>query len=132
MKKLTIFALAIILTMSLFVNISAQEINGNIYNYGNISVIFDDNSTVSVEHQQHIADTLINGKDEVSTYNLVCTLFGHKFDQTEYIKTITHEVSETAPRCLQEYFVVHICSRCQEDGQIESYGEEYIFCCPEA
>ena len=131
MKKITIFILAIILTMSLFVNISAQEINGNIYNYGNISVIFDSDSTLSVEHQQHIADTIINGDDGASTYNLACTLFGHKFDQTEYVTTITHEVNPTAPRCLQEYFIVHLCSRCQEDGQIESLGGEYIFCCPE-
>ena len=131
MKKLTIFALTIILTMSLFVNVSAQEINGNIYNYGNISVIFDSDSTLSVEHQQHIADTLINGEDEISTYNLACTLFGHKFDQTEYITTITHEASDTSPRCYKEYFLVHICSRCQEDGQIERISGEYIFCCPE-
>ena len=132
MKKLTIFLLTIILTMSLCVNVSAQEINGNIYKYGNISVIFDSDSTLSVEHQQHIADILINGDDNISTYNLMCTLFGHKFDQTEGVTTITHEVSPTEPRCFKEYFIVNICSRCQEDGQIESLGGEYIICCPEA
>ena len=131
MKKLTILALTIILTMSLFINVSAQEISGITYDYGNITVIFNNDSSLSAEQQEHIANTLINGNNNISTYNLMCTLFGHNYDQTEGVTTVTHEASDTSPRCYKEYFLVHICSRCQEDGQIERLGGEYIFCCPE-
>ena len=131
MKKTIICILTIILTLSSCINISAQETSNFIYNYGNITVIFDSDTTLSTEQQQHIANRLANGDDNTSTYNLWCNLWGHNYDTTEGATAITHEVSPTEPRCYKEYFIVYICSRCEESGQIESLGGEYIVCCPE-
>ena len=117
--------------LSSCISVSAQETTDFTYVYENKTIIFDDNTTLSIEQQQKIADRLANGADGVSTYNLWCTLWGHKYDTTEGATVIQHEVNPTAPRCLKEYFLVHICSRCEESGQIESLGSEYIFCCPE-
>ena len=131
MKKIIICILTIVIIISLCINASAREATDIIYNYGNITILFDADTTLSTEQQLRIADILVNGDDNTSTYNLWCSLFGHNYDTTEYATAITHEVRTVAPRCLKEYFLVHICSRCEESGQIESVGSEYIVCCPE-
>ena len=41
--------------------------------------------------------------DDISTYNLTCTLFGHD-KQTRNASLIEHQVNKKAPRCKQVYY----------------------------
>ena len=97
------------------------------YEYGNITIIFEQTTPFSSEQRANIAYKLINGTDNTNTYGLWCTLFGHDYVE-DSVKTITHCVNDTQPRCLEEYFEIGECSRCGDTYTNRiSYG--YITCC---
>lgn len=129
MKKIGLIAIVIVLTFFFTVGASADQKNGNTYKIENVTVVFDAASKLAPEQQESIAQLLVNPEYGTSQANLICTLFGHK-NTMEGVTTITHKVSATDPRCLEEFFTITICSRCNE-STVERDGMRYIPCCPE-
>ena len=129
MKKIAIVLLTIILLVSTTLGISAEEFLGNIYRIDNVTVIFNADSQLSIEQQERIAQLLVNPEYGVSQANLICNIFGHK-NTTEGVSTVTHKVLPDSPRCLEEFFTITICSRCDETT-VERNAWGYISCCPE-
>lgn len=129
MKRLTIILLTIILVFAGTISVSADEMNSNVYQIDNITVIFDADSQLSNEQKEAIVQLLVNPEYGVSQANLICNIFGHK-NTIEGVTTITHKVSATDPRCLEEFFTITTCSRCNE-STVERDGFAYIPCCPE-
>ena len=129
MKKVIAIVLVTVLMLCACVNASADEVCGNAYTINNTTVIFDENSQFSVEQQEIIAHMIVCPEESTSTYGLMCTLFGHK-NTSESVTTITHKYNVESPRCLQEYFLITTCSRCNETTT-ERTGYRYISCCPE-
>lgn len=131
MKKVLITLLAIIIAASLQINAYATETVGNIYTFDGITVKFSADSSFSPEKQTAIAELVVNGTSDSSatTYNLLCTLFGHK-TTTESFTIIEHCVRDVQPRCLESLQDVTVCSRCDyvTTDVITTY---YINCCGE-
>ena len=129
MKKFFVFIISAVLILSICFSSTAANIQYT-YNYGNVSVIFNDNTHFSEASRKHIADMLAgeNGADsEIEPYGIAC-LFGHKY-VTENVITITHCASDTQPRCLEEIFEISECSRCGKT-KTERISYTYIACCP--
>ena len=129
MKKITALVLAVVLSVSFCLVVSAEDIEYT-YSYGGVEVIFAEDSSFTEEMKQHVVELLANGNDGVTTYNLMCTLFGHK-ETVEGVTTISHKVRTTAPRCLQQVWEIHACSRCNEALSQILLSEAYIYCCAE-
>ena len=129
MKKIGLITIVIVLLLFSTIGVSAEQTMGNIYQIKDVTIIFDSNSQLSVEQQAKIAQLLANPENGVAPANLICNIFGHK-NQTEGVSTITHKVSATSPRCLEEMFTITICSRCDETT-VERNAYYYITCCPE-
>ena len=129
MKRLVTVVMLVTLTICATLGVSADTDAGNTYQIENVTVIFDADSQLSAEQQENIAELLVNPEYGVSQANLICNIFGHKNTQ-EGVSTITHKVSATSPRCLQEFFTITTCSRCNE-STVERNGMRYISCCPE-
>ncbi len=88
-----------------------------------------ENTTLSDEQKQAIAERLIGDKnDGIQTYGLMCTLFGHKTEQST-VGVITHKVRTSSPRCKREAYLVTICTRCDYQEQ-KLTSTSYIVCCP--
>ena len=121
--------MAVIITICATIGVSADTNAGNIYQTENVTVVFDADSQFSIEQQELIANLLVNPEYGVAKANLICNIFGHKNSQ-EGVTTITHKVSATSPRCLQELFTITMCSRCEETT-VERNAYYYISCCPE-
>ena len=128
-KRLMLVVMVVTLTICATLGTSADTNIGNIYQIKDITVIFDADSQLSAEQQKNIAQLLVNPEYGVAQTNLICNIFGHK-NTTEGVTTITHKVSATSPRCLQELFTITICSRCNE-STVERDAAVYISCCPE-
>lgn len=129
MKRLTIILMIITLAVCSTFGVSADEKVGNTYQIENVTVVFEADSQLSAEQQENIAQLLVNPEYGVTQANLICNIFGHK-NTTEGVSTITHKVSATSPRCLEEFFTITTCSRCNE-STVERNAAVYIFCCPE-
>ena len=127
MKKIIALTLAMILSLSLFMTVGASNVK---YTYGDVEIIFEEDCTFSEEMKQKIADYIVNGDDGASTYNLLCTLFGHQEEVTG-VTTISHKVRDTHPRCLRQIWELHACTRCEEALDVILLSESYITCCPE-
>jgi hypothetical protein len=127
MKKTLIFILSISLAFALSFSSFASN-KTYVYEYDNITVVFDETTPFSLEQRKNIADKIVNGTENTATYGLWCTLFGHDYVE-DTVMTITHCVNDTQPRCLEEYFDIGECSRCGDTyANRISYG--YITCCP--
>ena len=131
MKKL----LAVLLTFLLVCtfSLSAFAASEEIYTYeiGNVTVIFDENDALDAATREALAHMLASGsygEQDIATYNLLCTLFGHK-TQTSGATTVTHCAQASQPRCLEECFAVTTCTRCDYTS-VERTGYRYITCCP--
>lgn len=129
MKKLTVALIIITLIVCSTLGISADEKIGNTYQIENVTVVFDVESKLSTEQQEMVAQLLVNPEYGVSQANLICNIFGHKNSQ-EGVSTITHKVNVISPRCLEEFFTITMCSRCEETT-VERDAAVYISCCPE-
>jgi len=129
MKKITVIAMAIIITICSTVGVSADTNIGNTYQVENVTVVFGANSQFSIEQQELIVQLIVNPEYGVSKANLICNIFGHKNSQ-EGVSTITHKAKANSPRCLEEFFTITMCSRCEETT-VERNGMCYITCCPE-
>ena len=127
MKKLLVPILTIIMSLTLILTASAR---GNIYTFNGMTIEFSDNSSFTPATQAAIVQMIVNDEEipSTTTYNLLCTLFGHK-ESTESFTIIEHCVSDTAPRCLKSLQDVTACTRCETVIDIYVVGEVYIFCC---
>ena len=128
-KRLMLVVMLITLAIFSTLGVSADINTGNTYRIENVTVIFDVDSQLSAEQQENIAQLLVNPENGVAKANLICNIFGHK-NTTEGVSTITHKVSATSPRCLEELFTITTCSRCNE-STVERNAYYYISCCPE-
>lgn len=128
MKRIVLFVLVIACAISFCINTAAEEINPCVISIDNIDVIFDSDSLFTNGEKEVIAEYILYGQSSTQAYGLLCNLFGHK-TTTEFVTTITHEVNDTAPRCLEEYWEVTTCSRCDYVTTTRlSYG--FKNCCP--
>lgn len=130
MKKIVLLLMTIVLSIGFCLHTSAIETDSNRIIVDNIEVIFDSDSTLSIDQKQIIAENLANGSSIVTTYGLICNVFGHK-NTTEYVITITHGANSSIPRCLEECWEVITCSRCGKTETIR-LDYNYIDCCPES
>lgn len=129
MKRIGLITIIIILTFFSTIGVAADEIAGNSYQIENVTVIFDADSQLTTEQQENIARLLVSPENGVAQANLICNIFGHK-NSMEGVTTITHCVFPDDPRCLQVFFTITTCSRCNE-STVERDGYRYITCCPE-
>ena len=129
MKKIIATVMALTLCLSFCLSTSATNIS-NIYTYGDVEVVFSENSSFDADMQQYIANIMVNGDDDATAYNLWCNMFGHK-ETIESVETITHKVYLDAPRCLSQLWEIHACTRCNEVLEQILLSELYIYCCPE-
>ena len=129
MKKIFVSLLTILMICTFSVSALAATEENYVYNIGSVTVIFDENDTWDASTREAIAHRLAYGDDTaISTYNLLCNMFGHKYE-TKGVTTVTHCVLDEAPRCLEETFNLSLCTRCN-DQVTERTGYCYIFCCP--
>lgn len=128
MKKFILFCMVTICTLCFCFHTLAIEPTSYVVTIDNVSVIFSTNSNLTENEKHLIAEHLIYGESDIQTYGLLCNLFGHK-NTTEIVTTITHCVNSTVPRCLEEYWEIQICSRCDNvESTVIDYN--YINCCP--
>lgn len=129
MKKL----ICIIVTLILLATIATYSIASDkiIYEYENISVAFESNTTLTATEQQYIADMIVYGESNVTLVQprAWCWLTGHD-KKTEYVTIITHKKYATAPRCLEEIYEVTTCSNCDLYDMVLVSSID-IFCCVE-
>ena len=127
-KKLLSILLTIICVLSLTLVSSASNSLGNAFTIESTTVSFSTNSVFSYEEQQALAQRIVSKEmTESTTYNLLCTMFGHK-TTTESITVIEHCVNSSKPRCLQSLQEVTACSRCDYVDIVE-ISSIYIYCC---
>lgn len=129
MKKILTIVLALFLLCTFTVSSFATAEETYVYELNGVTVIFDAEDAWDAATRETVAHLLVYGDEgDATTYNLLCTMFGHKYE-TRAVTTITHCVQTAQPRCLEEYFDVSLCSRC-EDSVTERIGYCYITCCP--
>ncbi len=132
MKKLK-FLMIPVLCALLVVTTMAHTSSGGVYEFANESkiVTFSEDSALTEEQQQLVAERLVYGSPEDSgmqTYAW-CWLTGH--DLTYNAVTVTtHKKSAYSPRCYEETYEVATCSKCDYMKE-ELLGGVYIICCPE-
>jgi len=68
-----------------------------------------DAADLTYEQAQIIADRIVYGNSDVSTYGIFC-LFGHKIETTAAIE-IHHKEYAEVPRCVRRSYRVEYCSR---------------------
>ena len=93
-------------------------------------VIIIENEDISEETREKIIAFYSNGGEEkegIATYGLTCTLLGHKLESS-VIKTITHKVRSTSPRCLEKKYNYESCTRCDYE-ESTLITQQYISCC---
>jgi len=130
MKRFIIFLLATIVALSMTLISSATASNGNTIEYNGYTIIFNVDSSFDEQQQQIISQKVIsndNTNDISTTYNLMCTLFGHK-TTTETITVIEHRVSDTQPSCRKTLQDVTGCTRC-DYVTTNVVAQTYIYCC---
>ena len=130
MKRFITLCLAIIVTISMTLISSATTSTGATIEIDGFSVIFDADSSFTAEEQQLIVEKVVSNNTDneaATTYNLLCTLFGHK-TTTETITVIEHCVRESQPRCTKSLRDVTTCSRC-DYVTIDVLSSTYIHCC---
>ena len=127
MKIKSLFAILLALTLltcTFVLPTSAKEATNN-----NVEIIINDD--VSEETKAKIEKHFENGEpsntDDITTYGLTCTLFGHKLENT-IVETITHKVRTTAPKCLRKVYNYNACTRCDYETS-ELIATENIYCC---
>ena len=92
--------------------------------------IFIENEDISEETKNKIIAYYSDPNHEddgIATCGLTCTLFGHKLESTT-VRSVTHKVSATAPRCLEKTYDYDACTRCDYEKST-LLGSSYIFCC---
>ena len=126
--------LAIICCIAFSLSFSANVISESeiYYQEEDLTVFFEDNSALSAEQKQFIADKIVSGSpivdDEVSTYAW-CWLTGHDII-SEIVYAVEHKVRSESPRCYKKTYNVESCEKC-DYMEYELISEIYHVCCPE-
>ncbi|MBO5463249.1 MAG: hypothetical protein J6A49_08045 [Clostridia bacterium] len=92
--------------------------------------IFIENEDISEETRAKIIAYYSDPNHEndgIATCGLTCTLFGHKLEDS-VVRSVTHKVRSTAPRCLEKTYTYEACTRCDYENST-LLGSSYIFCC---
>ena len=132
MRKVKLCIVPILLVL-LSVNVFAHTYSGNTFLFEdeNKVVTFDEDSTLTEDQQQMVAEHLVYGAPEddgASTYAW-CWLTGHDY-QYNIVSVITHKVYPDSPRCYEETYNVETCTKCDHISE-DHLGGVYIVCCPE-
>ena len=131
MKRLISLSMVLIFAFTFCFATSADTADNNVVTVDNYTIVFDESSSLTQEEKLHMAQLRANYSPETSTesstYGVMCTLFGHK-TTTEMIIVTEHCVSATAPRCLETYEDLTVCSRC-DYTTVEVISSIYIYCC---
>lgn len=139
MNRVVSLFLAIILLVAVcMIAPSAAQIEPpTVVDYGEITVIFGENSSLTAKQRLAIAKSFALHDDEREvaaqrglTGNIICNIFGHK-KISESITIIEHCVRATNPRCLETIGDLITCARCSSYRDFEELGSYYTFCCPE-
>ena len=149
MKRLTFFVLILsfLITACLFTASAEEEPEPIVVNYGTITVIFDENTTLDEAQRLAIVQMLAadfggeqgcqhcccedclheeQAHEENPQRNIICTLFGHDKIE-EGLIVIEHCVRDEDPRCRENYGILTTCSRCDYYNYVvETYS--YIYC----
>ena len=132
--KTTKTILFIICCIAFSLSFSANVISESeiYYQEEDLTVIFEENSTLSSEQKQFIADKIVSGEsiidDGISIYSL-CWLTGHDI-VSESVSVVEHKLSETDPRCKKNTYIVDTCSKC-DYLEYTLFSSSWILCCPE-
>lgn len=130
MKRFISIILTMVILLSMPINATASEMTGNVVDIGSFTVEFIANSSFTADEQYYLAQYIVDNSpvgESETTYNLLCTLFGHK-TTTESITVIEHCVSDTQPRCIKSLQELTTCSRCDYVDIVE-ISSIYIYCC---
>lgn len=130
LKKTLVALLSVIIALISALPCSALEINSCSHEScecPQIEFVFS-NEKIDSEISEKIINKLSGTSSDASTYGIMCTLFGHKYESAEYVTAITHKARASAPRCLSEEYRCRICSRC-DDVEETLIASEYIYCC---
>ncbi len=129
MKKIIALIMVVVSLFSvLSISVYAEDASENTVTdtVNEIEFIFDANT--SEEYRNNFIAHYFNENDEdVATYGLMCTLFGHKLESS-IITAITHKVRTTSPRCLRETYDTEACTRCDYTNAT-LIDTAYIGCC---
>ena len=126
MKRIVCFLISALIIMSFAcVFAGANEITYVVDD--RYTIIFED--TVPADKQEVIAHALICEDDEIQTYGLGCTLFGHDYAYTT-ATVIEHKIFPTSPRCVEYTYDVTYCEDCDYTEET-LIGRRFILCCPE-
>ena len=133
MKKTAFIVCLLVLVLAFSISAFADESTNELYTYNKDDMKYTvdfSGSTFSDDEKDAIAQRLLGlTSDEVQTYGIMCSLFGHKYEEST-VGVITHKVRTYAPRCLDETYDVKVCSRCDHQEQT-IIASTYIICCPE-
>ena len=116
MKK--IVAMAVAFAMALSMSVFAVSANGDgVYEYrtGNVTIVFGEDTELTAEQRQSIINAVAaeNNSSAAARKNIICSVFGHKYDDEGYNMTfIIHEAREKDPRCDEQIRQIRTCSRC--------------------
>jgi len=127
------FLIIPVLCMILAVNIAAFSSGNGEYEFADVNkvVTFEDNSALTEEQQQMVAERLVYGAPEddgASTYAW-CWLTGHDYTYDVVIVT-THKMRADSPRCYEESYNIETCTKCDHFRE-EFLTGVYVVCCPE-
>ncbi len=126
MKRIFITFLTVLLLFAFCMSAYAIAPAPFVYECGNTTFIFLEDSVFDESERLAIVQTLSDESQTVEPCGLAC-LFGHNYE-SEVIVSVTHRVSDTAPRCLEETFKIQMCTRCNKTIT-ERIGFRYISCC---
>ena len=129
MKTKKVFSLILAIATLLCTVIIPANATETTDSHEHIEIIIE-NEKISDETKSKITAFYTNGGDEkegIATYGLTCTLLGHKLESST-VKTITHKVRSTSPRCLQKTYDYESCTRCDYESST-LIGQKYIACC---
>lgn len=130
MKKIVSSILALWMILCLPLMTAASNSNGTTISIDSYTIQFSADSAFNFEEQELLAQKIIaydNLDQETTSYNLLCTLFGHN-TSVETVIVIEHCVSATQPRCLESVQDITTCSRC-DYVSVDEYSSIYIVCC---
>ena len=134
MKK--IVAMTVAFAMALSMSVFAVSANGDgVYEYrtGNVTIVFGEDTELTAEQRQSIINAVAaeNNSSAAARKNIICSVFGHKYDDEGYNMTfIIHEAREKDPRCAEQIRQIRTCSRCDQLTTTVIYSKA-ISCCPE-
>ena len=126
-KRFLAILMVVIISISLFaMPTSAAEVEEP---HTHIEVYFEDENLSEEFKEKATAYFLNNGneKDDIATYGITCSLFGHKIQSTTTY-TITHKARTTSPRWLKKTYRYDSCTRCDYEESV-LISSTYIICC---